>query len=70
MPVWLIVVLTIYVLGVIGFLVAIFTEAPKHGADVGVFHFVVAIVWPIWVLWYGWATFDNWLTVRRRNKEV
>ena len=52
MSLWLIALIAVYVIGVVAFVIAIVTEAPKHGAEVGVAHILVAIIWPFWTLWY------------------
>jgi len=70
MPVWSIVLLVVYVLGFIGFLVAIFAEAPKHQAEIRLFHFVVAAIWPLWVLWYAWTAAGDWIEARRKKRGV
>jgi len=54
MATWLIIVLTVYVVVFLGFVVALYVEAPKHRSEVGLGHITVAAVWPGWAIWYAW----------------
>lgn len=60
MSLWIILPLIVYFLGVVMFLVAIYTEAPKHSAEIGVLHYVVAFIWPMWGIWYVWLVASDW----------
>lgn len=65
MTTWLIVALAAYVLIVIGFIVAIYREAPKHRAQIGVLHYIVAILWPAWLIWYLGLLISEWWNRRK-----
>ena len=52
MSLWLIIPALIYIIGTIIFLIAVYFEAPKHGASVGPQHYLVAFLWPAWGVWY------------------
>jgi hypothetical protein len=60
MATWLIITLSVYALIAAGFYTAIVLEGRKHAAPLGIVHFVVAVGWPFWLLWYGWVLFDDW----------
>jgi hypothetical protein len=68
MATWLIIALSVYAAVIVVFLIAIYTEAPKHRADIGLLHWVVALLWPFWLIWYIWAVCSDWLEKRRRAR--
>jgi hypothetical protein len=41
-----------YAIGVVGLILALRSEAPKHAAKLTWKHYLVAFVWPIWGVWY------------------
>lgn len=57
---WLWVTLAIYLIVAIGFFVAILVEAPKHNVNIGFVHFVVAVVWPFWLIRYLYSLYKEW----------
>ncbi len=57
---WLIVGIVGYFAVAIGFLLFMYLEAPKHAAQIGAVHFVVAVLWPVWVIWYLFVVVKDW----------
>lgn len=67
MPTWLIIVLGVYFAVVIGFLIAIYAEAPKHAAEIGAAHYLVAFAWPMWGIWYVYAITAEYFRSRKNG---
>jgi hypothetical protein len=65
MPIWLIIVLAAYFIGLVWFIIAMFLEAPKHSAQVGGVHFVIAFLWPAWGIWFVWLGVSEWIAKKR-----
>lgn len=63
MSLWILIPLAVWLLGFAVFMCAIIFEAPKQQSPIMVTHIVVALGWPIWLIWYAWAVLDDW-----RNK--
>ncbi|RYF51768.1 MAG: hypothetical protein EOO38_02345 [Cytophagaceae bacterium] len=64
MATWLIVTLSVYALIALGFFIAILLEGRKYEGKLGLMHVVVAVAWPLWLIWYGWVLFDDWKNKR------
>ena len=60
MYIWWI-LLAVWVVGFVGFLIAIYREAPKHAAKVGITHYVIAAIWPFWGAWYVGLVIVDWV---------
>jgi hypothetical protein len=67
MSLWFWIPLGIYLLGAIVFLIAVVMEAPKHAAEIGLLHIVIALVWPFWALWYIYVLISDKIS-KWRNK--
>lgn len=61
----LIIILGVYFAVVVGFLVAIYVEAPKHRAEVGSAHYIVAFAWPFWAIWYVYVIVTEYFRSRK-----
>ena len=62
MSIALIIVAALYGLGILAFFILVSMETRKSGEDISILHFVVALVWPIWLTWYGIVRFNEWRT--------
>lgn len=56
--------LTFYLLVVIWFAIAIYSENQKNEYQFTLVQFIVAVLWPLWGIWYLWdlsrEAYTNW----------
>lgn len=64
MPIWAIIVLSVYVIGFVTMLVAVLNEAGKQQVDVTAIHIIVPLIWPFWGVWY---LIDSFIESRKRR---
>jgi len=64
-PLWAVILLVLYVIGVVGLFVAIRNEAPRQGVSLSKKHYLVALFWPLWGIWYLFVLAKEAIQMRR-----